>query len=154
MPPVTLHEITATSATLDAAAALFDRYRVFYGQPSNPELARRYLCERLQAGESTVLLARLHGEWVGFCQLYRGFSSISCTQTVVLNDLYVEEHVRGKGVGRALVAHVIEHARRQRAASVVLETAVTNLRAQSLYAQLGFERADGFTAYSMNLCAV
>lgn len=154
MHPITIHEIDATSAALDAAAALFDHYRAFYGRAANPDLARRYLLERLETGESDVLLALLHGEWVGFCQLYRGFSSISCTRSVILNDLYVEEHVRTMGVGRALVTHAIERARQQRAASVVLETAATNLRAQSLYARLGFERAQGLVGYSMNLCPV
>lgn len=151
MRTVEIVEMDASSAELDSAAVLFDRYRGFYGRPSNLPLAQHYLRERLQAGESTVLLARLEAQWVGFCQLYRGFSSISCASVAILNDLYVEVGHRGAGVGRALIARAIELARQRHAACVVLETAVTNARARALYEQVGFQRARGFVGYSMGL---
>ena len=151
MTHVEIFEIDAHARELDAAALLFDRYRSFYGRPSNLGLARNYLRQRLEAHESTVLLARLEGQWVGFCQLYRGFSSISCTQTVILNDLYVADGQRSAGVGRALIEHTVAIARQRDASCVVLETAVTNQRAQALYERLGFERQQGFVAYAMSL---
>ncbi len=147
MSAVQVVEIDATSPALSAAAVLFDRYRSFYGKPANLGLAEHYLRERLEAGESTVLLARLQDQWVGFCQLYWGFSSISCARTVILNDLYVDDGHRRAGVGRELIDHASAFARRVRAARVVLETAETNVRAQALYESLGFERARGFVSY-------
>jgi ribosomal protein S18 acetylase RimI-like enzyme len=154
MSTVQVVEIDATGPELSAAAALFDRYRSFYGRPSNPSLAEHYLRERLAAGDSTVLLARHRDQWVGFCQLYRGFSSISCARTVILNDLYVDDGHRSAGVGRALIDHSSAFARRKCAAQVVLETAETNVRAQALYESLGFERSRGFVGYSLRLCPV
>lgn len=154
MSAVQVVEIDAASPELSAAALLFDRYRSFYGKPANLSLAQHYLRERLEAGESTVLLARLQDQWVGFCQLYRGFSSISCARTVILNDLYVEDAHRSAGVGRALIDYASAFARRVRAARVVLETAETNVRAQALYESLGFERSRGFLSYSLCLCPV
>lgn len=151
MSNIQVFEIDATSPELDSAAMLFDRYRNFYGQPANLSLARNYLRERLAAGESTVLLARLQNHLVGFCQLYRGFSSIACARTVILNDLYVDDAHRSAGVGRALIAHLIAFARQSRAARVVLETADSNTRAQTLYESLGFERSRGFVGYSLGL---
>lgn len=151
MSTVQVVEIDATGPELGAAAVLFDRYRSFYGRPSNQSLAEHYLRERLAAGDSTVLLARHLGQWVGFCQLYRGFSSISCESTVILNDLYVDDGHRSAGVGRALIDRASACARRVRAARVVLETAETNVRAQALYESLGFERTRGFVGYSLCL---
>lgn len=151
MSTVQVVEIDVTSPELSAAAVLFDRYRSFYGKPSNPSLAEQYLRERLAAGDSTVLLARHLDQWVGFCQLYRGFSSIACAHTVILNDLYVDDGHRSAGVGRALIDHASALARQLRAARVVLETAETNVRAQALYESLGFERSRGFVGYSLCL---
>lgn len=151
MSTVQVVEIDATGPELGAAAILFDRYRSFYGRPSNTSLAEHYLRERLMAGDSTVLLARHLDQWVGFCQLYRGFSSISCARTVILNDLYVDDGHRSAGVGRALIDRASAFARRTGAAQVVLETADTNVRAQALYESLGFERSRGFVGYSLCL---
>ncbi|TNF54239.1 MAG: GNAT family N-acetyltransferase [Burkholderiales bacterium] len=152
MPHTQVIEIDARSPELGAASELFDRYRSFYGKPTNLGLAGHYLRERLAANESTVLLARLEDRWVGFCQVYRGFSSISCARTAILNDLYVDPDHRSVGVGRALIAHVIAMCRQAGVALVMLETAETNSRAQALYEELGFERSRGFVGYSLCLC--
>ena len=57
----------------------------------------------------------------------------------LLWGVYVREAARGQGLGRALVAHVIEHAR---ARVVQLQVAVvtTNHAARRLYRTLGFAR--------------
>lgn len=151
MSAVHVVEIDATSPELSAGAVLFDCYRTFYGQPRDLSLAKRYLRERLEAGESTVLLARVRDRWVGFCQLYQGFSSIDCARIIILNDLYVDDGHRGVGVGRALIDHARERGQRAHAVRLVLETAETNVRAQALYESLGFERARGFVGYSLCL---
>lgn len=151
MSLVTLSRIHAFHPALDRAVDLFDRYRMFYGQPSDPALARGFLTQRLRAGESTVFLARTGEDWVGFCQLYTGFSSIACGRTIVLNDLYVEPSRRGAGVGRALIERAIAWARQRGAMRVVLETADTNDRAQALYERLGFARSQGFIGYALDL---
>jgi len=154
MSTVQIVEIDAIHPEFSAAVVLFDRYRSFYGKPSNPSLAEHYLRERLEAGESTVLLARLQDQWVGFCQLYRSFSSIACARLVILNDLYVEEGHRSSGVGRSLIAHARTLAQREHAARLLLQTEETNVRAQALYEAQGFERDSGFVNYSMCLCPV
>lgn len=154
MSAIQVVEIDATSPEFSAATVLFDQYRSFYGKPTDLSLAQHYLRERLEAGESTVLLARLQDRWIGFCQLYPGFSSLSCARTVILNDLYVDDAHRSAGVGRALIDRASALARRVRAARLVLETAEINVRAQALYESLGFERSRGFLSYSLCLCPV
>lgn len=151
MPNITVMTLKADSPELPAAAELFNQYRCFYGQPANLSLATRFLRERLQAGESVVLLAQQQGQWAGFCQLYRSFSSVACARTIILNDVYVAQSCRSAGVGRSLVSSAVALARLEGAACVCLETAASNTRAQALYESLGFERASGFLSYALSL---
>jgi hypothetical protein len=57
VPGITVRKATITD--LDLVAPLFDAYRQFYRQPPDLELARQFLSERLQRGESIILLAAL-----------------------------------------------------------------------------------------------
>ena len=88
----------ATIADLDALVPLFDGYRVFYAQPSDPALARRFLDERLRRDESVILIARDDGDEsgaaLGFTQLYPMFSSVRAARTWILNDLFVAPAAR------------------------------------------------------------
>lgn len=64
---------------LDALTPLFDGYRMFYGKPSDPAMARAFLHERMALRESVIFLARASekGTALGFTQLYPCFSSVS-----------------------------------------------------------------------------
>ena len=55
-----------------------------------------------------------------------------------LAHLGVVPELRGQGVGRALVAHLLELGRRQGKRRIVLDVATTNPQAQALYERLGF----------------
>jgi ribosomal protein S18 acetylase RimI-like enzyme len=141
----------ATLADLPALAPLFDRYRQFYGQPSDSQRARRFLAERLEHGESVVFMAFEARQALGFVQLYPGFSSVGAAKTFVLNDLYVEADGRRGGTGRALVEIATTHAREAGAASLSLQTGVTNDAAQQLYESLGWTPETRFLAYGLSL---
>lgn len=94
----------ATETDLDQLVPLFDGYRMFYKQASNPEAARTFLTERLQKKDSVIFLAIApDGTGLGFTQLYPSFSSVSMQRTYILNDLYVASEARKKGVGEALM---------------------------------------------------
>ena len=93
----------ATVADLDALVPLFDAYRVFYAQPSDPVRARDFLAERMDSGESVVLVAERGPSTVGFTQLYPIFSSVRTARTWLLNDLFVADGARRGGVARALL---------------------------------------------------
>lgn len=58
---------------------------------------------------------------------------------VVLDGLFVAAGARGRGIGTALVGAVVAEARARGAAEVRLEVVAGNVRAQALYARLGFE---------------
>ena len=142
----------ATLDDLDALASLFDGYRVFYERPSDRALARAFLQERLQRGESVIFIARdATGEALGFTQLYPFFSSVSAHRIWVLNDLFVAPAARHRGVARALMECARAFALETGALRLVLETAEDNHPAQALYESLGYVRESGTRHYSLEL---
>ena len=128
----------ASAADLDALVPLFDAYRVFYAQPSDPVRARDFLAERFANGESAVLVAERGPSAVGFTQLYPVFSSVRTARTWLLNDLFVVEGARRGGVARALLDAAAAFAREQGAAGLMLETTRDNAPARALYRAAGW----------------
>jgi ribosomal protein S18 acetylase RimI-like enzyme len=142
----------ATIHDLDVIVPLFDAYRGFYGRPSDPARARAFLAERFQHHESVILLAvGTGGTVVGFTQLYRVFSSVSCTRKYLLNDLFVIPAARRSGAARSLLVAAADFARAQGAASLSLSTGVGNAAAQHLYESLGWQRDESFYEYNLVL---
>jgi len=132
--------VKATKKQISKLVPLFDAYRVFYKQISNPEAARNFLSERFKKKDSTIFLAvDDEGNGLGFTQLYPSFSSVAIQRTYILNDLFVTAEARGKGVGEALMNHAKQFAIDQGARGVTLETDVTN-PAQKLYERLGWKK--------------
>jgi len=89
---------------------------------------------RYYAGpDGCFIIAAWSGEAVG-CGALRRFSESACE----MKRLYVIRDYRGEGVGRAIVAALIERARALGYRSILLDTVPTMSRAQSLYASFGF----------------
>ncbi len=128
----------ASAADLDALVPLFDAYRVFYAQPSDPVRARDFLAERFANMDSVVLLAERGASVLGFTQLYPIFSSVRTARTWLLNDLFVTDGARRGGVARALLDAAAGFAREQGAAGVMLETTRDNAPARALYRAAGW----------------
>lgn len=146
----TNHEITVIRADvehIEQIAPLFDGYRQFYRQSSDPERAREFVLERLQNNESVVFLALQQDVAVGFIQLFPLFSSVAMRRIWLLNDLFVAPHVRRQGVAEALLERSKEYAYETGALRVELATANDN-PAQHLYERLGWQRDDVFYHYS------
>ena len=142
----------ATLKDLDGIAPLFDAYRQFYAQPADLALARRYIQERMQRGESVVFVAETADKrLIGFTQLYPTFCSVRATPTFVLYDLFVAPEARGTGAGRALMQAAEAYAAAAGAARLELSTAKTNTIAQSLYESQGWNRDDAFYVYNKPL---
>ncbi|MFD0739896.1 GNAT family N-acetyltransferase [Lysobacter koreensis] len=150
---MTLSIRRATAADLDTLAPLFDRYRQFYGQHGDSAASHAFIAQRLQRDESVVLLAQLDGAAAGFTQLYPSFSSVRAARVWVLNDLYVDDSARRRGVAQALLAAAAEFARGDGALRLVLETNPDNHAAQALYESRGWQRYDDTLRYLLPLAA-
>jgi ribosomal-protein-alanine N-acetyltransferase len=69
---------------------------------------------------------------------------------VQVNNIAVHPEFRGKGIGTALMKHVMEKVRRAGVTFVNLEVRTSNTSAQSLYTKLGFEVLGVRKGYYMN----
>ncbi|TPG21446.1 GNAT family N-acetyltransferase [Variovorax guangxiensis] len=149
MATVTVRQ--ATILDLQALVPLFDGYRQFYGRPSHTAGAYAFLLKRFRHAESAIFLAHEGSEPVGFTQLYPSFSSISMVRIFILNDLFVREDARGKGVSKMLISAATDFARVMGAANMTLSTALTNTHAQAVYESLRWRRDEQFCHYSFPL---
>ena len=137
---------------LEALTALIDRYRQFYGKPSNLAHAEHFVNARLKARDTLFLIARVtdsqnRGRAAGFTQLFPSFSSVSGARILLLNDLYVQPSLRQQGIGRALMRAARDYARETGFAGIKLETQETNRIGQALYESEGYLRQMGFFQY-------
>ncbi len=141
----------ATVADLDALVPLFDAYRQFYRQTSDPGRARRFLLDRFEHNQSVIFLAHAADAGMGFAQLYPSFSSGALARIFVLNDLFVTPESRGRGVGTALLQAACDYGRRVGAVRLALSTELTNTTAQAVYEKAGWKRDAVFCHYQFSL---
>src|SRR5690242_13692919 len=134
----------ATVADIDDVVPLFDGYRQFYRQPSEPDRIRTFLLDRFEHNQSVIFVALQNDTAVGFTQLYPSFSTGALARIYILNDLFVDPQTRRTGAGAALLQAAAEYGRRMGALRLVLSTELTNTAAQSLYEKLGWKRNDEF----------
>lgn len=135
---------------LGALAPLFDAYRMFYGQSSDLDGARRFLRARLENGESVMFLAEGKAA-LGFTQLFPLFSSVRMQRLWLLNDLFVAAQARRGGVATALLRAAHAFAAASGARGVLLETGVENRNAQALYEKLGYRKNTSTWFYELAL---
>ncbi len=148
--PLTVRRALAEDAVI--VAPLFDAYRVFYGQGSDPAGAQAFLSERLCLGESVIFLAELaSGVTAGFTQLYPAFTSVGVRRIWYLNDMYVVPEARRMGVSTALLEAARQHGLATGAARLVLTTETDNLPAQASYEAHGWTRDERFYTYELPL---
>lgn len=148
----TVQTRTATLADLEVIAALFDAYRQFYGQTADLAVAKNFIQNRLQNGESIVLLASNESEQViGFCQLYPTFCSVEAKPVFSLYDLFVSPAARRSGAAKVLLQAAEKLAAESGKARMDLTTARTNTPAQAAYESLGWVRDELFYAYSKSV---
>lgn len=142
----------ASIEDLDSAALLFDLYRQFYKQTSDPESAGKFLGERLNNNDSVIFLAMDEhtNKGMGFIQLFPLFSSLAMKRLWLLNDLYVHEDYRKMGVGEALMKKAEELAFETGAKGIFLQTHNTNLQAQNLYYKSGYNLDKEFFTFYFN----
>ena len=85
-----------------------------------------------------VYVAREAGRIVAMASLLYSISTAEGGLCASFEDLIVLPERRGRGIGSALLAFVIEQARRQGVLRITLLTDAGNRRAQALYARAGF----------------
>lgn len=70
-----------------------------------------------------------------------GYAGLMCIEPIAdVQTIAVMPEYEGRGIGSALLARLIEEARKRSAADVLLEVRADNPRAQQLYLRFGFEQ--------------
>jgi len=122
----------ATQELVDALNALLPQLN-----PKLKPLSIQRLSKVIDDPATTLLLARDGGSIVGAAAVL-----VYATPAFVkarIEDVVVDEHSRGKGVGEALVRRCIEVARERGAEIVELQSARWREVANRLYPRLGFQ---------------
>ena len=142
-----IREMTPADADFGRAAALFDEYRVHYGEPAAPAQARAWLTEQITGGRLRMAVA-LPG---GLITTTIMPASLRLRAFVIVRDLYVAPGHRRSGIARALLDHVVADARAAGALRVSLQTEPDNAAALALYAAAGFRPVEGLTSLTLPL---
>lgn len=141
-------EIAPIAASeLEELLPLIAAYQHFYEvEDIDDDRNRAFFRRFLAPSEDGLLLgARSEGQLVGYACLYWHFSSLEACESVLMNDLFVDESARGQGVGRALIEAAAAVAREREVPFVEWSTAPDNETAQRLYDSTGAERTEWYS---------
>jgi len=94
-----------------------------------------------------VVIAYYNDEPAGFEVFFHNFSTFLARSGLYLEDLYVSPHLRGKGIGKALLVHLAQIARERNCGR--LEWAVLDWNEPSIafYKKLGAVPLDDWTTF-------
>jgi GNAT superfamily N-acetyltransferase len=150
--PAKIEIAPVAAAEYESLLPLIAAYQRFYEVEEIDEDRNRAFFRRFLAPSEDGLLlgARDGDELVGYACLYWHFSSLSAAESVLMNDLFVSEAARGRGVGRALIEASAAVARERGGAHLEWSTAPDNLTAQRLYDSTGAERSE-WVEYELSL---
>ena len=142
--PRELHIEPISPQRMDALLPMIAAYQRFYRvEEIDRERNRVFFSRFLAPSDDGALLGAWRGDHLaGYACLYWHFTSLVPAETVLMNDLYVEEGFRGKGVGRALIGASAELARERGAHHLEWATEPDNETAQRLYDSTGAERSE------------
>ncbi len=132
--------ITITPATARDVPDLLSMIRklcAFHGDPCHMGLADTQT--RLIDGTLTTLIARASGVAAGYAVLEPRWRPMNTGDLLDIAHLFVEEPLRGRGIGKALIKAARDHASQAAACDLTIGTAPDNPSAAAAYRAMGFE---------------
>ncbi len=95
-------------------------------------------------------LALLDGAPAGVMTWHRTYSSFAASRGLYLEDLYVRESLRGKGFGKALLAHLAKRALDEGATHIEWSVLTWNAPSIAFYEGLRARRVNGWDLYVLS----
>ncbi|RJT39742.1 GNAT family N-acetyltransferase [Mesorhizobium waimense] len=134
----------ATTGDAVALGVMLCEMAVHYRQPPLDSeramaAARKWLGEESPAYQHFAL-AFVDGEVAGLASVAIAHPGIDLERLLFLKDLFVRDHARNAGVGRALIGFLASHCLSEGIGRIDLTTEDWNEGALRFYAQLGVER--------------
>lgn len=138
----------------DGWRRLWDGYNAFYGRVNStalPEEITAATWERFLSPDEPVhaLVAQCDGRIAGLAHYLFHRSTTRLHDVCYMQDLFTDEHLRGKGIGQQLVLAVVEAARRRGSSRVYWQTQGSNVQGRALYDKLAQHK--GFIVYACEL---
>jgi ribosomal protein S18 acetylase RimI-like enzyme len=131
MPDPAVHVLTSLSpADYESICQLLPQ------MSSSPLPTLERLSHVVESTSNRVLVARIDGRIVGMLTVV--IVDIPTKRAAHIDDVVVDEHARGQGIGRTLARTAIEEARRAGARHVDLTSRPEREAANHLYQSLGF----------------
>lgn len=141
-------EIEFVRADISRIPDLLELMQEFYTiehLPYEESVARRGLRELFQMPAlGAVHLIETEKHLAGYVVLTFGFSLEFHGRDGLVDELYIREGWRGRGLGRAALAFVEALCQKEGLAAVHLEVDRTNTRAQEVYRKSGYKDHDRF----------
>lgn len=144
--------ITNENSLTDELGQILQAHWLFCTSSTPIEHVYALDASKLFSPDITVFGARIDGELVGVGAMRR-----LDTEHAELKSMHTLAKSRGLGVGKAMVAHIEEFARRSGIERMSLETGTNEAfrPARELYKSLGYQRCDAFGDYVLsedNMC--
>ena len=131
MPEPTVHVLTSlSSADYESICQLLPQ------MSSSPLPTPEHLGRVVESTNNRVVVARFDGRIVGMLTVV--IIDIPTKRAAHIDDVVVDEHTRGQGIGRALARAAVDEARRAGARHVDLTSRPEREAANHLYQSLGF----------------
>lgn len=144
--------VVRAGETRDEAAwrTLWQGYLTFYEAEVAEDVTKR-TWTRMLTGEEGVVgrVAEHDGQIVGFSVAVVHAGTWSIAPACYLEDLFVAQAVRGRGVGAALIDDLVDLARQRGWATVYWHTRASNAAARRLYDK--YVAADDFVRYRLKV---
>ena len=104
-----------------------------------PEHVTKNLIKKLACFPTAIsLICYDHGEPVGLLNGFEGFSTFQAASLLNIHDLIVRHDMRGKGIGKKLIAEIECIAQARNYCKITLEVLDGNHNAKQVYLKFGF----------------
>jgi GNAT superfamily N-acetyltransferase len=123
--------------------ALADYERLSHEVTADAATLARFLFEELRRAEA--LIAEWDGEPVGFAVWYYSFSTFLGRPSLYVEDVFVNPEARGRGIGKAIFAHLAARALAQGCGRMEWSVLDWNAPSIAFYRSLGARPREGWT---------
>ena len=135
-------------ATDKDTARLTYLYRKLYEGDEDLDFFRSKATPSYFRSGSKVFVARLDGEIEGFVWVVY-YEHIANKGVGVIEELYVNDNYRRRGIGRKLITKAIEYLKKMRATVVLVTTESHKVGAKKFYKAIGFKISKTWFFYSL-----
>ena len=101
--------------------------------------------------KAEAILAEWDGQAVGFALFFYNFSTFLAKPGIYLEDLYVQPEMRGKGIGKALLMHLVRLAKLRDCGRVEWSVLDWNAPSIEFYKSVGAVAQDDWTIYRLTV---